>query len=239
VSPAAVALPLVLPLMLLAGCAGESRPSFTERGYPQAPEQELPAAASTATDVAITDLVEPVWLAVTAERTGIPQRAVAAYAGAALRLAETMPDCGIGWNTIAGIAQVESVHGAIFGGGIGDDGVVSPPIVGIPLDGTEGTMAVVDTDGGALDGDAEWDRAVGPLQFIPETWQRVGQDANLDGVADPHNIDDAALTAGVYLCESGGELVSDDGWNAAVSTYNVPTAYAHRVAGYARDYFAG
>ncbi|CAN5749179.1 hypothetical protein BH23ACT2_BH23ACT2_00110 [soil metagenome] len=30
--------------------------------------------------------------------------------------------------------------------------------------------AIAETDGGLLDGDTTWDRAVGPRQFIPGTW---------------------------------------------------------------------
>ncbi len=44
---------------------------------------------------------------------------------------------------------------------------------------------------------------MGPLQFIPSTWRSWGVDANGDGVADPNQIDDAALAAGRYLCAAG------------------------------------
>jgi hypothetical protein len=222
--------------LLLSGCAGDAEPSFTERGYPTAPPQELPGAAGTDADVPLTELVDPDWLAATAERTSIDPRVVAAYAGASIRVAQTTPDCGIGWNTLAGIGRVESYHGTIYGSEVAGDGSITPPIIGIPLDGTNGTLAIPDTDGGTLDTDTEWDRAVGPMQFIPSTWAEFGQDANLDGTADPNQLDDAVLTAAVYLCERGGELVSDDGWNTAVSAYNLPVEYARDVAAYARMY---
>jgi membrane-bound lytic murein transglycosylase B len=44
-----------------------------------------------------------------------------------------------------------------------------------------------------------WDRAVGPLQFIPGTWSDYAGDGNADGIASPQNIHDAALAAGIYL----------------------------------------
>jgi membrane-bound lytic murein transglycosylase B len=53
-------------------------------------------------------------------------------------------------------------------------------------------------DAGAWDSDTVWDRAVGPMQFIPDTWQRWGADGNGDGAAGPNNLDDAALAAGRY-----------------------------------------
>ncbi len=39
----------------------------------------------------------------------------------------------------------------------------------LPLNGANGTQAIRDTDAGQLDGDSIWDRAVGPMQFIPST----------------------------------------------------------------------
>ena len=38
---------------------------------------------------------------------------------------------------------------------------------------------------GRLDGDDTWDRAVGPMQFIPSTWAWSGRDGDGDGVAQP------------------------------------------------------
>jgi len=103
-----------------------------------------------------------------------------------------------------------------------------------PLDG--GAFgAVDDTDGGSLDGDARWDRAVGPLQFIPSTWETWAADANGDGVADPNQIDDAALAAGRYLCHSG-ELTDAAAWRRAVFSFNHSDAYVNDIAGLANTY---
>ena len=182
-------------------------------GYPSAPAQALPESAGYGIwDVPLAELAAPAWVQATSEATGIPTRALSAYAGAAIRVSETRPECGIGWNTLAGIGAVESRHGTYGGSQVLDSGQVEPRIIGVPLDGSAGFLAIPDTDGGALDEDTEWDRAVGPMQFIPETWAKFGQDANFDGVADPHHIDDAVQTAAAYLCERGGELTSDDGW---------------------------
>ena len=58
------------------------------------------------------------------------------------------------------------------------------PIIGLPLDGSHGVKRIEDTDDGRLDGDPVFDRAIGPLQFIPTTWEDWASDADGDGVAD-------------------------------------------------------
>ncbi|MGO2634339.1 MAG: lytic murein transglycosylase [Galactobacter sp.] len=78
-----------------------------------------------------------------------------------------------------------------------------PGIYGIALNGGDKVAAIPDTDQGKLDGDTKWDRAVGPMQFIPSTWASVKQDGNGDGMVDVQQIDDAALSAGIYLCDAG------------------------------------
>ncbi|WP_156761033.1 lytic transglycosylase domain-containing protein [Microbacterium karelineae] len=193
-------------------------------------EVASPAAAPTAEDGS----VDAAWVADTAHETGIPERALAAYAAADVR--SRAEGCAVGWNTLAGIGWVESHHGTLQGGSIDADGVARPSIVGIPLDGENETMAIRDTDGGALDGDATWDRAVGPLQFIPETWGIWAVDATGDGVADPHSIDDAAATAARYLCRLDGSLAAGEQWIRAIRSYNDTFDYQVRVASAAERY---
>lgn len=170
---------------------------------------------------------------------GIEPVALEAYGYAAAVLAKSKPECGIAWTTIAGIASVESGHGTHRGAGVDADGTVRPAIIGVALDGTKGNADIRDTDGGSLDGDTTYDRAVGPLQFIPETWKRWGVDANGDGVADPQNIDDAALTAARYLCTRGGDLTSADGWQRALFAYNQSNKYMRVVRDRAAIYSIG
>lgn len=145
------------------------------------------------------------------------------------------PTCGIGWNTLAGIGFVESEHGTYLGSTLTAAGAVVPAIIGIALDGTNSDR-IPDTDRGELDGDPVWDRAVGPMQFIPSTWVEWGSDGNGDGIADPQHIDDAAYSAARYLCATGGDLTVADRWIAAVAAYNDTVDYNHRVAEAARHY---
>lgn len=196
-----------------------------------------PAPTQPASAAAVAGQADPEWVSRIAERTAIPARALAAYASAAQRIRIDHPRCGLGWNTLAGIGHVESGHGTIDGSTIRGDGDATPEIIGIPLDGTR-SDAIPDTDRGELDGDTVWDRAVGPMQFIPSTWARFASDADGDGVADPHDIDDAAYTAARYLCHTGGDLTDSAGWIAAIASYNSSLDYNHRVAEAATRYAA-
>ena len=109
------------------------------------------------------------------------------------------------------------------------------------LDGTGDTMRIVDTDAGALDGEAMdgVERAMGPMQFISETWRLYGVDANNDGIASPDNIDDAALSAAGYLCWRGKDLATPRGWITALRAYNNSGVYARAVRDWATAYAAG
>ncbi|MCZ9308858.1 lytic transglycosylase domain-containing protein [Corynebacterium uberis] len=180
------------------------------------------------------------WAQPLSQATGIPAPALRAYGNAALIAQQSWPQCHLAWTTLAGLAWVETKHGHYSGklfepSHIDEAGVVTPPIIGITLDGSPGVAEIPDTDGGALDGDPVYDRAVGPLQFIPESWERYGRDANGDGVADPHQIDDAALGAANLLCD-GRDLSVPEEWVSAINSYNMSGQYLIKVRDAANSY---
>jgi membrane-bound lytic murein transglycosylase B len=210
---------------------------------------EIPAASVPTADVSPGAVVPPqpqagavgedplrTWATRVAASTDVPARALMAYGNAELALRSTEPGCHLSWATLAGIGRVESNHGRFAGAQLKDDGRPSKPIIGVPLDGSVGVKAISDTDGGRYDGDPKVDRAVGPMQFIPSTWRRWSSDANLDGVGDPQQIDDAALAAGRYLCAGGRDLATPKDWWAAVFSYNNSVPYGQKVFGLADDY---
>lgn len=172
--------------------------------------------------------IDPAWLATTSADTGIGQRVLAGYASADLAINNENPECAMRWNILAGVGHIESAHGRVNGATVEQDGTARPAIIGIALDG-DGVAAIEDTDGGLLDGDTTWDRAVGPMQFIPETWARWGE-------GDPQNIDHAALAAARYLCASGERVDTAAGWTQAILTYNRSYDYAERVTAAADGY---
>ena len=139
---------------------------------------------------------------------------------------------GLPWQVIAGIAKVESNHGRVFGGTVAPDGRILPPIIGIALNGENGTLAIADTDNGILDGDTVWDRAVGPFQFIPSSWAIFAQDGNRDGIRDPHNFYDALPAAIAHLCPNG--VVTDVA--EAIFNYNHSFDYVTLVLEWAARY---
>lgn len=204
-------------------------PAPTEQPGP-APEEPPPGAPQQA---------YARWAAGVAPVTGVPERALQAYAYAHTVVAETQPDCRLTWVTLAGIARIESNHGRFQGRTLGEDGRPSTPIIGIPLNGGPNVRAIGDTDGGQLDGDQVWDRAVGPFQFIPTSWAKWRSDGDGDGAGDPQDIDDASVAAARYLCAGNRDLSTGLGWQRAVLSYNNSAAYVQSVyaaaEGYARD----
>src|SRR5215217_2364311 len=171
----------------------------------------------------------------------IPALTLRAYREAAAWAAGFDPGCRLPWTVLAGIGRIESNHG-LFGGAatrFSAAGTVSPRITGPALDGN-GVASIPDSDGGRWDGDATWDRAVGPMQFIPTTWRTLGRDGNGDGVADPNNLFDAAVSAAGYLCLSGGGSLADPArLRRAAYGYNHSWPYVDAVLGWARLYSGG
>lgn len=202
-----------------------------------ASDTKLPLTAGSMVSVSSQRItvVDSEWLTTTAKQTGIPERTLQAYQGAALSISRSNPGCQITWVTLAGVGSVESNHGRHGGSEIGPDGNTTVPILGPVLDGN-GFAGIRDTDAGMFDGDKQWDRAVGPMQFIPSTWARWGTDADGDGKANPSNIDDAAMSAGRYLCASGGSLASSEGWLQAILSYNHSIDYTRSVRSAADGY---
>jgi membrane-bound lytic murein transglycosylase B len=212
--PASVAMPGGAMPGLMAGLAPES--SFTF------PTGDAPSSYRPSMSVA-----------------GIPAGALAAYRRAEAILDRADPACNIDWTLIAAIGRVESDHGRYGGNALDAQGVAQPGIYGVALDGSGGTARILDTDGGAYDNDAVFDRAVGPMQFIPSTWSVAGVDADQDGVKNPQDIDDAATATGVYLCAGSDDLSTDAGRRAAVYRYNHSTEYVNLVLSLAAAYAGG
>ena len=158
----------------------------------------------------------------------IPEPAWRAYEIAA----QDAPDgCNMTPSQIAGFAKVESGNGQYGGATVGADGVVSPAIRGVRLDGSlEGTAVIYDTDDGLLDGDAEFDRAVGPAQALPESWS-----AFMPPGSDPQNIEDAARFIVAYTCRYG-DLSQPAAMRQAVLAYNHSESYADDVIGWQSAY---
>jgi membrane-bound lytic murein transglycosylase B len=170
---------------------------------------------------------------------GIPRVALNAYRVAAARMANVEPGCGVDWALLAGIGREESDHGRFAGAVLHSDGISTPAIIGPALDGVHWDYIPAPGNGVALDGDAKFAHALGPMQFIPSTWGSYGADANGDGKADIFNINDAALGTARYLCAAGGNLRTQAGQVAGVLTYNHSDQYLAQVLALADAYRRG
>jgi phage shock protein A len=74
--------------------------------------------------------------------------------------------------------------------------------------------------------------AMGPMQFLPSTWETAGVDGNGDGVANIMDPRDAIPAAARYL-EVGG---APRDWYRAIFTYNHADWYVAKVLGVAEGY---
>jgi hypothetical protein len=120
---------------------------------------------------------------VTGGTSGIPTNVLVAYHHAADTMTRTDPSCHLSWSVLAAIGKVESGHAR--GGAVDSSGRTLSPILGPVLSGGP-YAAIRDTDGGRWDGNTAWDRAVGPMQFIPSSWRAHGVDGNGDGRLSVH-----------------------------------------------------
>ena len=169
----------------------------------------------------------------------IPVEAMLAYQRATTVVDKVDRSCGLSWTLLAAVGGVESDHGRVGGATLGTDGVSTPLIRGVALDGHGKVSRVADTDAGRLDGDRRWDRAVGPMQFLPATWTSVGVDADGDGRRSADDLDDAALGAAVFLCSAPGALDTRSGVRTALHRYNPSAAYVARVMALEHEYRTG
>lgn len=199
-----------------------------------APGPSTAPTASTSPRRGNADSVDPDWAQRQSSATGIPLRALLGYAGAEIAVRAELPGCGISWTTLAALGSIESGHGTHDGAAIDAAGTTVPGVWGPALDGRS-TALIPDSDGGVVDGLSSGDRAVGPLQVIPQTWAQWGADGNGDGIADPQQIDDAALAAARYLCHYG-DLTDAANWRTAVFAYNHLDSYVDDVAARANAY---
>ncbi|MFI2433861.1 lytic transglycosylase domain-containing protein [Streptomyces sp. NPDC018693] len=209
--------------------AAENSATGNSPYYTDLPPLNSPAPAPSASTAPSTGTVGP-------SEAGIPATVLDAYKKAADRLATSKPGCNLPWQLLAAIGKVESGHAR--GGRVGADGTTHSPILGPVLNGV-GFANISDTDNGAYDGDTRYDRAVGPMQFIPSTWEWAGRDGNGDGRADPNNIYDAALAAGHYLCRFDWDLSTDRDLHKAILSYNNSREYLNLVLRWLEFYRKG
>ena len=243
----------LVPLALLSGAWTASLAGATSTASAASDEQRLPDGTSLPSEaieapasVSVPGEIAPGIRAGSADRiaassstSGIPDAALAAYQRAAQVIDTADKSCNVDWTLIAAIGRVESDHGRYGGNTLSDEGVSTPGIYGIPLDGSSGTAKISDTDAGELDDDPVFDRAIGPMQFIPSTWSVVGVDGDGDGVRNPQDIDDAALATAVYLCSGTEDLSTTQGLRTAVYRYNHSQEYVDLVLSIMKAYAEG
>jgi membrane-bound lytic murein transglycosylase B len=221
--------------------ASADAPGSTLPDGTRVPAQAVQGPASLTSPGALTRGVrgDAAQLVSTASASGIPAVALAAYQRAQTVINAADPTCHLPWELVAAIGRGESDHGRAGGNRLTNKGVATPGIYGRALDGSHGTTLIRDTDAGQYDNDTKYDRAVGPMQFIPSTWSIVGVDADNDGQRNPQDIYDASLASAVYLCSGSDDLSTDAGDRSAVYRYNHSQQYVDLVMAIMHAYMSG
>ena len=200
---------------------------------------EQPATVQRTDTAALSPQAGAVGTLSTLSTNGVPSAALYAYHHAETLLADADPECRLPWNLVAAIGRVESNHGRIQGNSLTAEGLTTPGIIGEALDGSQGNKKVADTDKGRFDDDTKFDRPIGPFQMLPNIWTQTAIDSDNDGKEDPQDIDDAATTAGVFLCSGTGDLSTPAGARAAVQRYNSTESYVDLVMKVSSSYANG
>lgn len=150
----------------------------------------------------------------TASALGLPAQALSAYEQASTQIGSHYPGCTVAWWVLAGVGRVEFKDWAHHT--VDATGEVSPPVLGPPLDGMNGTALVTVTAGVPA-------QALGPMQVTPANWKALGIRLSADGQPpDPQNLGDASVTAALLLCRAagGGDLSDPARLQAAAHGYN-------------------
>lgn len=111
--------------------------------------------------------------------TEIPEVARLAYLRASAEARQLVPGCTLPPSVLVDIYAAASNHGDSR---LNGSGTAEPPLVGLP---------------------GESAPRVGPGGFTLGDWLSSRLDGDGDGVADPQNIYDSALTTAVVLCRGG------------------------------------
>lgn len=165
----------------------------------QAPSTEPAVPAPTATPA--THAAAP---KLRADKVGaVPASAFVAYVRAQDTASVVDPTCRLPWTFLAAVGRIESDHGRAGGGSLTSTGVEQPAI-------REGSR-------------------VGPMRLPLSLWAEQARDGDGDGKLNPQDVDDAALTAGLTLCESGDDLSSFEGMFRAAMRLRDSSAYATQV----------
>jgi len=178
------------------------------------------------------------WIPPAMTAKGISRTVERAYRRAANAFKRYDPACHLRTALLEAIGKVESEHAN--NGYVNRRGNAIVPIIGPALDGSRGVQLIHASEiGRSWHGDAVYEHAVGPMQFLPETFVEWATDGDHDGTADPENVYDSAATAARYLCGRGADLADPIARKAAILRYNSSEGYYQLVEAWFQAYLAG
>lgn len=199
--------------------------------------RQIGLVAHTGLLVALVGSGDPVALAAQVQRLVRTAGAGSVPLGRAAAAAPIAPSSGTGTGSTGGAASGASSTqdgGSYAGGGSYLELYqhAATTCRGLPWQ-VVAAIGQIESDHGRNDGPSAAG-AVGPMQFLPSTFNAVAVDGDHDGKVNPYDPYDAVYTAARLLCQDGAG--SSAGRYGAVFSYNHADWYVREVLALARDY---
>ena len=158
----------------------------------------------------------------------LPGPAYRAYVRASSHAEELDPRCKVAPALLVGIGRIMSNHGRTKGSTLSAAGATDTELRGLF------GSATLDSDGGTVDGSAETDVRVGPLQLTVAQWTEFA--LHDDRVIDsPEWLFSEAIAVARLLCSSNDDLRGIDGIRRAVNRFTSNSALTQAIIGSARQ----
>jgi cell wall-associated NlpC family hydrolase len=164
---------------------------------------------------------------VTTQVPTLPGYAYASYMRASKQILLEDPSCRIPPALFVGLGRMMSNHGEP------DVSAMTPS--GRSIEMLRGLVGapVPDTDLGLLDGNAEADVRIGPMQLLPAHWSEFHHSETVAALT-PNWIYASSVATGAMLCSATDDLTTDSGIHRALVSFTGNPSLARAVMGIAR-----
>lgn len=157
----------------------------------------------------------------------LPGFAYASYMRASMHLRLVNPLCDVPPALFVGLGRMMSNHGLQDDSAMRSSGRSTESLRGLV------GAPVPDTDLGKLDGTADVDVRLGPMQLLPAHWSKFADSQELSDLS-PDWIYASSVVVGTLLCTEAHDLSTDGGIHSALVSFTANPSLARAVMGTAR-----